>query len=221
MDQAMMNEVMIIFIVLCTFIGVPLFYIAAVMKAQKVRNTKKEILENVIPNRFILEDIIIIKRFGYNIKPKDNDKIIRFGSNNDLNYLILPLIRDVKTNELLMSLKKECYGTYKYSWSCTIFTTKLNWQLKDENDLQINIGDSGMYYLKEYTHHNMEVQGNIIYLDDIKYKYMGNIADSKLTSEVGNCLLFNVNRNNSIASATQIKFFKGCINFEQKNIPNL
>lgn len=217
MKELMMNDFakVRIFVVLCTFMGILLFYITVVTKAKK---TQKEILENAIPNRFILEDIIIIKRFGHNITPKDNDKIIRFGKSS-LNYRIIPLIRDVKTNELLMSIKEECYGTYKCSYSYTIFS--VNYKLKSQDGSQINIGDSGMYYLKEYTNHSMRIEGNIIYLDGVKYKYMGNIEESKPMNEIGNCLFFNVNRNNSIASANQIKFFKGCISFDKKNTPNL
>jgi len=189
------------------------YYFKFFVYLSKRRKEQKEILNNIKPRKFILEDIIIVKVFGHPT-PRGNDKIIKIGRrNNDLRYKIIPVIRDVETNELLMSIKENCYGSYKYYWEATIFSNKVYWYMTRKDNTLINIGDCGNYYLKEYVNHDLKIEYNIIYLDGIKYTYMGNIDDSRPLKEIGNCLLFNSKKGTGIIDANKIKFFKGYIDF--------
>lgn len=190
----------------------PIFKILKNMDA--TFNQQKYILENISPQKGIIEDFIIYRNVWYNSNDSTNIK-----------YKFIPIIKNLKNKKRYATYGDYNFSYCKYYWK-QFFNNPLTFSYTSINGTEVKIGSSVNLYILEELPLPILKENNYITIYNKDLPYVGNIERQKNNQNyiqtfnnyrLQDCV-YNFNKEKSLFEQP-IVFFKGMTAYE--NTPSI
>lgn len=177
-------------------------------KIDSIFNQQKYILENITPQKGIVEDFLVYQEVCYH---NSNDPFIKMK--------FIPVVKNLQNEKRYATYGDYSFSSCKYHWK-QLFTGLLQFSYTDINDLEIQIGSSAYLYILEELSLPILKENNLITIYNRNLPYVGSLEripqneNYKWKANYSQSGVFNIN--NEIPLFEQpIICFKGMTDFEE------
>lgn len=180
------------------FIGyIFVIILASSFKYNKSIKTIDQTIQEVPPRIGVITDILIYAHFSNR-------------SNSVNRFKFCPIVKDLTTNKLYISFKNLNMNVLRTGPS---IVSPLSYTLKSLKNNQITIGQQVNLHIKSET--GKILRENDTYLiGNYKYKYVGKIADYKITNFPCEFMIFNEKGDNFRNDLNELNIFEGITDFD-------
>ena len=181
------------------------FIIISIYRYNKTQKYINQIIQEVPPRKGIITDVLIYVEIT---RRYTSDEIDRYFC-----YEYCPIVKDINTNKLYVSLKNENINIISYGPS---IISPISYVLKSLKNKEIKIGDQVNIHLKN-ENGKINKYNDSICISENNYKYKGKISNFKLMDYNEKYLLFNETSDNFLEDLNNINIFEGIIDFDAYN----
>lgn len=178
------------------------FIIISIYRYNKTQKYINQIIQEVPPRKGIITDVLIYVVITRRYTSNEKDRHFR--------YEYCPIVKDINTNKLYVSLKNENLNIISYGPS---IISPISYVLKSLKNKEIKIGDQVNIHLKN-ENGKINKCNDSICISENNYKYKGKISNFKLMDYNEKYLLFNETSDNFLEDLNNINIFEGIIDFD-------
>lgn len=183
------------------------FIVQKFKKINSFYSQQKYLLENISPQKAIVEDFIIYREFTYD------------ADGSSTRYDFIPVIKNLQNGKRYITFGNYNFSSYNYYYNSNIFNG-LDFSYKSINNTDIKLGSNVNIYIQQEFPDPILKENNSIAIYNKIIPYFGNINNNQNNSNTPNAnkihtRIYNLNKEKNLFDEP-IVYFKGMIDFEEK-----